>query len=144
MDYEKRYKELAGKMKKAYLYTQTDSTKAVLEDILPELKESEDEKVRKALIEMVHDFTGDSLWVDYNIHKEEALAWLEKQHEKKEYTFKSIPRLLDMIEPTERAKAYCQRLMDALKKEGYHTDAKIVGECLKQMNGEHVAMAVMA
>ena len=41
----------------------------------------EDEKVRKALIEMVHDTTGDELWVDYNVHKEEALAWLEKQGE---------------------------------------------------------------
>ena len=43
----------------------------------------EDEKVRKALIEMVHDTTGDELWVDYNVHKEDALAWLEKQGEQK-------------------------------------------------------------
>ena len=40
--YEKKYKELEGKIKKAYLYAQTDSTKAVLEEILPELKESEE------------------------------------------------------------------------------------------------------
>ena len=45
--------------------------------------ESEDEKVRKVLVEMVHDTTGDELWVDYNVHKEEALAWLEKQGEQK-------------------------------------------------------------
>ncbi len=57
--------------------------KEKLENIFPELKESEDEKVRKALAEMVHDTTGDELWVDYNVHKEEALAWLEKQGEKK-------------------------------------------------------------
>lgn len=54
----------------------------------PELKESEDEKIRKALLEMVHDTTGDELWVDYNVHKEEALAWLEKQGES--YTKKDI------------------------------------------------------
>ena len=42
---------------------------------------SEDEKVRKALLEMVHDTTGDELWIDYNVHKEEALAWLERQGE---------------------------------------------------------------
>ena len=42
--YEKKYKELEGKIKKAYLYAQTDSTKAVLEEILPELKESEEER----------------------------------------------------------------------------------------------------
>ena len=50
-----------------------------LERTFPELKEFEDEKVRKALIEMVHDTTGDSLWIDYNVHKSDAIAWLEKQ-----------------------------------------------------------------
>lgn len=50
-----------------------------LEFLFPELKESEDEKIRKALIAMVHD--RDDLWIDYDIHKEEALAWLEKQGE---------------------------------------------------------------
>ena len=34
-----------AKVKNAHLYAQTDSTKNVLEDILPELRESEDEKV---------------------------------------------------------------------------------------------------
>ena len=67
----------------------------------------------------------------------------EKQGEQKEYTFKSLPRLLDMIEPTSKAKAYCQKLIDTLVKEGYSTDAKIVSDCLKQMNGEKVAMATM-
>lgn len=49
MDNEKKYNELVGKIKRAYLYAQTSSTKAVLEDILPELKESKDEKIRKAI-----------------------------------------------------------------------------------------------
>ena len=71
---------------------------------------------------------------------------VEKQGEQKpkdRYTFNSIPRLLEMIEPTDKAKAYCQKLIDSLLQEGYATDAKIVGECLKQMNGEKVAMATM-
>ena len=46
--YEKKYKELVGKIEKAYLYAQTDSTKAVLEEIHPELK-SEDERVKEEL-----------------------------------------------------------------------------------------------
>ena len=53
--------------------------KEKLEDIFPELEESEDERIRKALVELVHDTTGDSLWIDYNVHKEDAIAWLEKQ-----------------------------------------------------------------
>ena len=48
-----------------------------------------------------------------------------------------------MIEPTDRAKAYCQKLINSLQKEGYIIDAKIVSDCLKQMNGEKVAMAIM-
>lgn len=75
------------------------------------------------------------------------IAWLEKQGEHKpadkEYTFKAIPRLLGMIPPTDRAKSYCQKLIDSLEQEGYSTDAKIVRDCLKQMNGEKVAMATM-
>ena len=59
------------------------SVRTALETLYPELKESEDEKVRKALIEMVRDRTGDELWVDYNVHKEEVLTWLEKQGEQK-------------------------------------------------------------
>lgn len=31
----------------------------------------------------MRDTTGDSLWVDYNVHKEDALAWLKKQGEQK-------------------------------------------------------------
>lgn len=71
---------------------------------------------------------------------------LEKQGEKKskdKYTFNAIPRLLDMIEPTDRAKRYCQKLIDSLQQEGYVTDAKIISEHLKLMNGEEVSMATM-
>ena len=113
----------------------------VAEKYFPELKEeSEDEKIRKEIIAWLQNTEGQVLPIDrYNA----ALAWLEKQNKSKEYTFKSIPRLLDMIEPTERAKAYTKKLIDTLAKEGYSTDAKIVEDCLKQMNGEVVAMAVM-
>lgn len=48
-----------------------------------------------------------------------------------------------MIELTDKARAYCQKLIDALENEGYFFDAKIVGETLKMMNGEKVAMATM-
>lgn len=80
MDYEKKYNEALEKAKEVYNRKDaTDGGKLILESIFPELKESEDERIRKALLEMVHDTTGDELWVDYNVHKEEALAWLEKQ-----------------------------------------------------------------
>ena len=47
--------------------------------MFPELKKSEDEIIRKALLEMVNDTKGDDLWINYNVHKEDAAAWLERQ-----------------------------------------------------------------
>lgn len=79
----KAYDEALERAKKWYNAPNVDKIPTfgnrVIEEIFPELKESEDERIRKALVEMVHDTTGDSLWIDYNVHKEDALAWLEKQ-----------------------------------------------------------------
>lgn len=82
MDNEKKYKALVGKIKKAYLYAQTDSTKAVLEDILPELKESEDEKIRKDIISFLRSKNGYmNPNEDWDFHNR-WIPWLEKQGEK--------------------------------------------------------------
>jgi len=91
------------------------------------------------IIEQEEWFIKGAEWSDKN----PSCISSENQSKQKEYTFKSLPRLLEMIEPSSRAKAYCQKLIDTLIEEGYSTDAKIVGECLKQMNGEDVPMAVM-
>ena len=77
--YEKKYKEIVGQIKKVYLYAQTDSTKAVLEEIFPELKESEDERIKEAIIATIHLYYGEPL----EDEAKEMLAWLEKQGEKK-------------------------------------------------------------
>ena len=79
MDYEKKYKEIVGQIKKAYLYAQTDSTKAVLEEIFPELKESEDERIKEAIIATIHLYYGEPL----EDEEKEMLAWLEKQGRQK-------------------------------------------------------------
>lgn len=52
--------------------------KDVMETIFPALKESEDERIRKALIEIVHDTPDNDMIIDYNVYRDEALAWLEK------------------------------------------------------------------
>jgi len=58
-----------------------------LEFLIPELKEnkeeSTDEKVRKALIKLVTNHAGMDLFIEYDIHLDEALTWLEKQAEQK-------------------------------------------------------------
>ena len=80
MNYKEKIENLYNKMRFSALIEDAYVAKK-LEEIFPELAESEDERIRKALLEMVHDTKGDELWVDYNVHKEDALAWLEKQGE---------------------------------------------------------------
>ena len=78
MDYEK----LINRIKKAYLYAQTDSTRAVLEEILPELKESEDERMKQAILGFLEGSGMDCELIP-GIKIEDAVAWLEKQGEQK-------------------------------------------------------------
>ena len=94
MDYEKEYKKLKADIRKAYLYAQTDSTKAVLKSILPELTESKDERIRKELIEYVKDQQScfisapdcrDKYEEEENNKYNSWIAWLEKQNEQKPY-----------------------------------------------------------
>ena len=82
MDYEKEYKKLKADIEKAYLFAQTDSTKAVLEHILPELRKSEDERIREELIEKVKETPACIGFSDKNA----VLTWLEKQGQKPAWT----------------------------------------------------------
>ena len=55
MDYEKKYKEAFAKIREGIQPLPDGAkisgvTRAFLEEVFPELKESEDEKIRKALI----------------------------------------------------------------------------------------------
>ena len=72
-------KEAIEVIKKNWPDSSFTMLREALETLIPELKESEDERIRKQLLKIVHDFTGDSLWVYYNIHKEDALDWLERR-----------------------------------------------------------------
>lgn len=211
----KRFDEALAMAKECITYIPDDAVNKYMLNMFPELKESEDERIRNMLIEFFSKGAKNNSYTS-NISDKDIVAWLEKQDsyctkrdvddaylkgvtdtkneiekqyeasyqirkdiatfifnykgdikdrakwmdylgidfsfvEKqgehkpadKEYTFKAIPRLLGMIPPTDRAKSYCQKLIDSLEQEGYSTDAKIVRDCLKQMNGEKVAMATM-
>lgn len=54
--------------------------KEKLEYIFPELKENEDEKIRKDLIQWVNEFP-DTIWRGH--YKKDIVTWLEKQGEQK-------------------------------------------------------------
>ena len=84
MDYEKKYKEaleLARDYYKANLKLNNADENLLLEDIFPELKESEDEKIREMLID---SFTRADMGGEIygkGVTYKQVIAWLEKQGE---------------------------------------------------------------
>ena len=99
----KAYDEIVNKaesMHKMACETNYENTRMALENLFPELAESEDERMLKCLISYLH---GDEDECDYNIP--EMLAWLEKQ--KEEISAK----------PEALKKAYEKSKEDALKEQ---------------------------
>ena len=84
MDYEKKYKEALNWMKDVYP-TLEGATKEDAEHYFPELKESEDERIRKWIIDDIkYNMNNETLNnSEYKKKAEKAIAWLEKQGEQK-------------------------------------------------------------
>lgn len=84
----RRYDEILARAEGANLpYYKEEimsKVKEFVDYLIPELKESEDadEKVRKALIKLVTNYASMDLFIEYDIHLDEALSWLEKQRDK--------------------------------------------------------------
>ena len=104
MDYEQRYNEALEKIKNG-LQPLSDGTKisgvtrAFLEEVFPELKEGEDERIRKAILKMLHETPNNLVWVDYGLRKKDAISWLEKQGEqRKQLINKACDVLVNCIE----------------------------------------------
>ena len=80
MDYEQKYKEALDRARyyhsKNYLLINCSSA---IENIFPELKESEDEKIKKTLIEYIKGIKSWNYFL--GISKEQMITWLEKQGE---------------------------------------------------------------
>ena len=76
MEYEKKYKEALERARKIHHETEFDYEKGMMEEIFPELKESEDEKIKREL-------RNDLLL--YVPTPERYIAWLEKQGKHKPY-----------------------------------------------------------
>ena len=81
MDYEKKYnealeraKELIALLDKVKLQATQADIYEIFPELLPELRESEDERIRRSLIGLVEQFMAGE-------RKEKTLAWLEKLKE---------------------------------------------------------------
>ena len=87
MDYEKAYKEIFNKAKtlhKMAVETNYKNTSMCLEELFPELAESEDEKIKKFITECIQELRkANPTNADFNGDCSEAIAWLEKQGEQK-------------------------------------------------------------
>lgn len=80
MDYEKAYKEALEKARQFSERPLEEDSSSIVEYIFPELKEIEDEKIRKWLI----DWAKAVNWSEqFTVTKEQVLAWLEKQGKQK-------------------------------------------------------------
>ena len=67
----KAYSKAVEKAKHEYSITTSEDRKQWLEELFPELKESDDERIRKEILDYIDKSTGCKRWV----------AWLEKQGE---------------------------------------------------------------
>lgn len=101
MDYEKEYKKRLDDARYWHDVSEGDIP-LVLEEIFSELRESEDERIRKAILTGLIDCRDapDLGWSDFGgINIDECIAWLEKQNETKEINEASyrtgIKRVLD-------------------------------------------------
>ena len=80
MNYEKAYKEALERAKQSLTYPDYPGFMRV-DVIFPELAESEDEKIRKSLIDLIKGITSWNYFL--GISREQMIAWLEKQGEQK-------------------------------------------------------------
>ena len=91
MDYEKKYKESMDKMSKflakhdGFTISKDGEMYKELSEIFPELKESEDERIRKWLVALIksNEYGSISKVGEMPCPKLKVLSWLEKQGEQK-------------------------------------------------------------
>jgi hypothetical protein len=88
MDYEKKYEEALERARAYYEFYKENPAKAQpFIDIFPELVESEDERIRKVLLNLVSNDKANGytrFYEEGGITCDDAIAYLEKQKEKSE------------------------------------------------------------
>jgi len=124
MDYEQKYKEALERANVAYK-DEDRHLKATLERIFPELAESEDERIRKALIEFFGEQCDMSDW--NGVYGYQVFAWLEKQGEQKSVDYENINlqpnEFASKVEPKFKVGDW---IVDKESKEVFHIEKKLV------------------
>ena len=126
MDYEKAYKDALERARKINsgegVAAPSDWT--TCEVIFPELKESEDERIRKELIDAIHGlWDNDALPMPLSAkRKDNWLAWLEKQGEKSPFNKERLMKVAkpetfeEQIEHWQRMRGIAEEMVKELLK----------------------------
>ncbi len=125
-NYEKKYKEALERARlKRDEYKRLDGDKSFvpqdIESIFPELKESEDERIRRKFIKALKECGFTHFNEEFTV--QEALTWLEKQGEQKptewsEHQHKLLNYAISMTDDTE-----VKCFLESLRNTGSNTSA---------------------
>ena len=78
----KAYDNIIEKANKMYS-DNCETCQMCIEELIPELKESEDERIRKVLIELSKEVAQEQFFTNRGTNLQNVIAWLEKQGEQK-------------------------------------------------------------
>ena len=92
----KAYDEAKARMSRAF--NSNRCTIGFMDEIFPELKESEDERIRKELIEHIKDNCETGFLLFQKFSPDEIIAWLEKQGESKSYSWKPTKEQFEALD----------------------------------------------
>lgn len=120
MDYKKEYEDTLSKAKtlhKLAVETNNDNTRMALEELYPELKESEDERIRKDIIAyMRYERKSTEEEIENRF-----IPWLEKQGEQKANEIHPIFRVGDYIKNKKTSDKVLIEQLDVKLKVYYYT-----------------------
>lgn len=145
--YEKKYKESLARAREIHF------SKDEMEYIFPELKESEDENIRKAILSELDYLQNKEGWSDFGDYQiEDVIAWLEKQGEQKQETnypkfdfddilaiqccMEAAEKVTEGKELYEKLKSLHSRLLDAywIEKKSGRPQGKTALEAISEEN----------
>ena len=126
----KAYDEAINRMKH-YVVDEYGCSRIKVADVFPELKESEDERIRKAIIATIHLYYGEPL----EDEAKEMIAWLEKQGEQKSIDDLTQQEAMDIavakcFEQGEQKPAFETKTSEESLGIDSDTYNKIVDECI--------------
>ena len=116
--YEQKYKATLEQARDYHSRCQTEEAKRELEAIFPQLRESEDERIRKN-IRLALLSVDDAFWKTHGLTAKDAIAWLEKQKEQKPEEL-SETQELEVIEKHITNDSISCYVNDRLEKCGWH------------------------